>query len=141
MMKKIKTYYTFLYYALYKSMEIVKPAFWTDFKAILGLATLEVWFCLSVMTYYTVITKKDAFPQNFISHPSLYIFIVLLTLSKVAIFIYKSRWKRYVLKFDAWPRDKVKRWKIRAWIVMFGIVANLVLSMYLLYQIDWSQYR
>ena len=140
-MKKIKTYYTFLYYTLYKSIDTVKPAFLTDFKAGVVLMALEVWFIATILVYVIVITRKKILPINFLSSPLIYVFVGAIVFFKIAVFIYKDRWKGYISEFDSWPKEKVHKWKIIAWIFMAAIVANLVLSIYLLYQIDWSQYR
>ncbi|MCQ4142603.1 hypothetical protein [Chryseobacterium sp. EO14] len=140
-MEKAKRYYHYFYYKMYRSIEYTSNelggSFLTDLKTGIAVGALEFWLIISFLNYYNIYIDRDVnFSKN------VYIIIGLfLALIKYLMFVRTDEWKRYFEKFDALPREVNKK---GGWIV-FGItvfiILNLILSFYLMMQIDWSKYR
>lgn len=140
-MKKIKKYYHYFYYKMYRSIKYTSEelggAFLTDLKAGISLGALEFWLIISFFNYYNIFIDRNInFSKN------IYIMIGLfLALIKYLMFVQTDEWKDYFKEFDALPKEVNKK---GGWIV-FGITVfimlNLVFSFYLMMQIDWSKYR
>lgn len=142
-MKKIKRYYHYFYYRIYRFIEYTSEQmggkFLTEFKAGITVIAFEIWSLLSIYNYYTIITKENlhlSFKKTLI-----YIPLIIIILLKWQNFSSKEQWFSYHQQFDALPKKVNKK---GGWIV-FGItvfiILNLVFSFYLMMQIDWSKYR
>lgn len=139
----IKKAYYYFFYKIYKSIEYTSNEFggpfWSNFKAALVIAALEVWLLITIGNYYSVITKINI--ELSIMMPIVYIPLMILLVLNYFSFIHNDKWREYNMKFDKLPR---KRNLIGTWIVV-GIIAliigNLIYSFYLMSQIDWSLYK
>lgn len=142
-MEKIKKYYHYFYYKIYRLIEYTSEQmggkFLTDFKAGIVMIALEFWIALSIYNYYTVITKQNLHLS--FKSPLVYIPFIIIILLKLRNFTNKNQWEEYHKSFDELPKKVNKK---GSWIV-FGISAfiilNLVFSFYLMMHIDWSKYR
>lgn len=139
----IKKAYYYFFYKIYKSIEYTSEelggAFWTDFKAGLAIAALEIWLLLSIGNYFSVVTKKNE--ELSITMPVVYIPVLILFILNYFSFMHNDKWKEYNRKFDQLPKSTniIGTW-IVVGIIVF-IIGNLIYSFYLMSQIDWSLYR
>ena len=133
-MEKIKRAYYYLFYKLYKWYEKAPVVWWSDWKAVVSIVALEIWFLLSIGTYFSVFTKKTI--ELTVTHPIVFIPTVSIILVNYLIFIHTDKWKDIVKEFDQLPK---RTNKIGGWIV-FGvillIVANLIFAFYQMSLID-----
>lgn len=142
-MKKIKRYYQYFYYKIYRFIEYTSEQmggkFLTEFKAGITVIAFEIWSLLSIYNYYTIITKQNLHLS--FKTPLIYIPFIVIILLKWKNFSSKEQWFSYHQQFDALPTEVNKK---GGWIV-FGItvfiILNLIFSFYLMMQIDWSKYR
>lgn len=140
MLKKIVLSYYYCFYKFFKFWEYVStPKFWSDWKAGISLMALEIWFLLSILVYYSVITKDAKILT--ITNPIIFIPFILILLLKYYCFIYSNKWREYIKHFDGLEKRKNI---ICSWIVLLLtllIISNLIYSFYLMNQIDWSSHR
>lgn len=131
--------YYYLFYKLYKFSEAAPSRWLSDWKAGLAIAALEIWLLSSIGIYYIVATKKIT--ELTIEMPIVFIPALLILGGNYFLFFSTDRWKRYAQEFDRWPKaqNKFGSWVVIGLIV--AIIANFIFSIYLLYQVDWSQYR
>ncbi|WP_343622713.1 hypothetical protein [Flavobacterium lindanitolerans] len=120
-------------------MSEAAPSRWlSDWKAGIAIIVLEIWICVSLISYFSVITKRAT--ELTISSPIVFLPLIFIIALNYFAFVYTDIWKEYVAEFDQLPKKKNR---IGSWIV-FGVVlfviANLIFSFYLMSQIDWSQY-
>lgn len=103
------------------------------------MLALEAWVLFSFVAYYRIYTKTSM--QLSISMPIVYIPLILLFVFNYFTLDYKGKWKQYNTEFANYSKRKNR---IGGWIV-FGIIllviSNLIYALYLMSQIDWSQYR
>jgi heme/copper-type cytochrome/quinol oxidase subunit 2 len=101
---------------------------------------LELWILMSILVYYTVITKEDLMSDKLLV-VVIIITGVIFSLIKYFVFDRKDQWKDYVQEFDKWPKRKNNIGTLVAWVVVLLIIGNLVFSFYLMSLINWKQYR
>jgi hypothetical protein len=136
-----KKAYCYLFYKLYRFWETVSmPRFWSSWKATLSLMALELWILMSILVYYTVITKEDLMSDKLLV-VVIIITGVIFSLIKYFVLDRKDQWKDYVQEFDKWPKRKNNIGTLVAWVVVLLIIGNLVFSFYLMSLINWKQYR
>lgn len=136
-MKKIVRAYYYLFYKLYKW--IGEENGWADWKAGLAVMAFEIWFLLSIGSYFSFFTKKAtelSFTTPIVLIPFLCIFII-----NYLMFIHTNIWKEYVKEFDLLPKRKNNIGGAIVFAVLLFIVGNLIFSFYLMSQVDWAQYR
>lgn len=135
----MKQAYYYLFYKFYRMSEAAPSRWLSDWKAGIAIIVLEIWICLSLISYFSVITKRAT--ELTISNPIVFLPLIVIIGLNYFAFVYTDIWKEYVAEFDQLPKKKNR---IGSWIV-FGVVlfvvANLIFSFYLMSQIDWSQYR
>jgi len=135
----VKEAYYYLFYKLYKLFDN-GPANWlSDWKAELIIDVLFIFIGLSVIVYYTAITKEWLNFEN--SSAIIFAYIALIAVPNYLIFHHKNQWKDIVEKFDKWPKGRHQICGLIVYVVVLLIVFNLVFAFYLMSQIDWSQYR
>ncbi|RUT68552.1 hypothetical protein D0817_20725 [Flavobacterium cupreum] len=142
-MKFIKKSYYYFFYKIYRSIEYTSKSFGGETlissKAGLVMLALEAWVLFSFVAYYRIYTKTSM--QLSISMPIVYIPLILLFVFNYFTLDYKGKWKQYNTEFANYSKKKNR---IAGWIV-FGIIlliiSNLIYALYLMSQIDWSQYR
>ncbi|MEO6175386.1 MAG: hypothetical protein ABIP27_09580 [Flavobacterium circumlabens] len=142
-MKFIKKSYYYFFYKIYRSIEYTSKSFGGETlissKAGLVMLALEAWVLFSFVAYYRIYTKTSM--QLSISMPIVYIPLILLFVFNYFTLDYKGKWKQYNTEFANYSKRKNR---IGGWIV-FGIIllviSNLIYALYLMSQIDWSQYR
>jgi len=142
-MKFIKKSYYYFFYKIYRSIEYTSELsggkFLTLFKASVVMIALETWMLFSWVNYYAIYTKT--LKELSISMPVIYIPLLIIVGFNYFTLDYKGRWKKYNSEFVNYTKKKNR---IGGWIV-FGIIlliiTNLIFSFYLVYQIDWNQYR
>lgn len=103
------------------------------------MLALETWMLLSVGAYYVIFTKK--FIELNISMPIVYMPAIIVYAFNYLTIHYKDNWRQYNVEFANYSKRKNR---IASWIV-FGIIlviiVNLILSLYLMSDVDWSKYR
>lgn len=138
-MKRIKRGYYYLFYKFYRMSENAPSRWLSDWKAVLVIIALEIWFVLSITVYYATITRTKM--ELDITTPIVFIPFLSIILINYFAFVHTNVWKEYVSEFDKLPKRKNR---IGGWLV-FGIVMfvifNLIYSFYLMSQIHWIQYR
>ncbi len=134
----MKRAYYYLFYKFYRMSEAAPSRWLSDWKAGIAIIVLEIWICVSLISYFSVITKRAT--ELTISSPIVFLPLIFIIALNYFAFVYTDIWKEYVAEFDQLPKKKNR---IGSWIV-FGVVlfviANLIFSFYLMSQIDWSQY-
>ena len=135
----IKKAYYYLFYKLYRFYESSPSVWWSEWKALLTILILEIWFLMSFGIYYQVITKKDLLPDNIFKYLGIAL-IIFLGIINYYVFDYNDRWKRYVSEFNKWPRNKNRIGTFIVWLFILIIIGNLIYSYYLMSKIDWKKY-
>jgi len=136
---KIKKVYYYLFYKIYKWYE-KGPSIWlSEWKASFSMDVLIYFVVMFLFIYYNVFINRHANLSE--SNIEVYLLVLSVVLINYFVFHHRNQWKNYVKEFDKLPKKKNQT---GGWIV-FGfilfVIANLVLSFYLMSQIDWSQYR
>lgn len=138
-MSQIKKAYHYLFYKLYKWYERGPSVWLSDWKAVLSIDVLWLFFGISLVVYYTILFDRHLQIGN--GYLFLTGYVLLIALPNYFIFHHRDQWKDIVKEFDKLPKRKNK---IGGWIV-FGIVlliiSNMVFAFYQMSLIDWSQYR
>jgi hypothetical protein len=132
--------YSYFFYKIYKFWEAASvPKFWSDWKAGLSLDLVEMFLALSGICYYSVVTKTKIDPTDdvFIA----LIFIVVIAVPNYLLFNHQQQWKEMVKEFDRWPQRKNMVGSVIVWGVVFAIIGNLIVALYLMSQIDWSSIK
>lgn len=135
----LKNIYDYFFYKLYKFFEAAPSKWWSDWKAGGAMLVLEILTFISILNYYTVITKAN-FSDDFLFKVAMIIVACLVVVKYFAI-LHKDRWKSVVEKFDGYRRNQNI---LGTWIVLMVIlllIANVVFSFYLMSQIDWKKYN
>lgn len=142
-MKFIKKSYYYFFYKIYRSIEYTSELsggkFLTRSKAGLVMLALQVWILFSFGAYYRIFTKTSI--QLSFSMPIIYVPAIIIFAFNYFTLDYKDNWKKYNNEFANYSKRKNR---IGGWIV-FGIIlliiSNFIYALYLMSQIDWSQYR
>lgn len=133
-MEKFKEVYYYFFYKIYKSIkctsEFFGGSFGTDFKAGLAVLTLELFFWMSLLNYYSLI-NNTVFDLN-ITSLTLIIPLTLFCMLNYFLLIHTDNWKKYNMEFDQLPIEKNKKGGIIVWIVIVFVVINLFFSYFLL---------
>ncbi|KPE51058.1 hypothetical protein [Chryseobacterium indologenes] len=139
----MKRAYYYFFTEIYKSVEytsdLLGGKFLTSFKASIVMVALETWWLMSLGAYYSIHTKTAI--ELSISMPIIYIPLIIIILFNYLTIDYNSAWKKYNSDFDNLPKNKNR---IGSWLVLgivIFIILNFIYSIYLMSQIDWSQYR
>lgn len=138
MANKIKRAYYYYFYKVYRFIEYTSEmfggAFWTDFKTVVVMVALEIWFVVSFFNYYNVYLNN----VKPLSKTSYIVVAIFFSILNYLIFTHTDKWKEYTKRFDELPKEINKK---GSWIV-FGItlfiICNLIFSFYLLFQIRKS---
>lgn len=136
----MKRAYYYFFYKLYRFWENVSdPKFWSDWKATVTIIVLELLILLSIGAYYAVISRT-ILDLN-IKMPIVYIPSIIIMTTNYFAFIHTDKWKDYVEEFDLLPQKNNKTGSWIVFIIILLIIMNWVFSIYLMSQVDWSQYR
>lgn len=133
----LRKMYDYFFYKLYKSFEAAPSKWLSDWKASFFVLVLEIWLCLSVLNYYSVIVKKAVLSDEGLTTASISIVLVLAAI-KYLNFEYQDRWKLVVKSFDSLPRQKNRIGAYVVWTIVVLIFINLVFSFFLLSRVDWK---
>ena len=130
-MKKITDAYYYMFYKFYKMSEAAPSRGMSDWKAGLVIIVLEFWFTASILNYYTffIDTSLKISKNNFFT-----IGVIFCIINYFA-FIHTNKWKAYIIKFDRLPPNKNKLGGWAVFLIAIFVVANLIFSFYLIYQI------
>lgn len=140
-MEFIKKSYYYFFYKVFKSIEYTSDLsggkFFSAFKASIVLIALEFWLTIAILNYYNIFIDRHVhFPKSYYVGIALFFsFLSYITID------YNDVWKYYNRKFDKLPKQKNK---IGSWIVfliIIFIITFFIYSIYLMSQIDWSQYK
>lgn len=103
------------------------------------MITLEVWVLLTIGSYYSVYTKKAK--ELSIAMPGVYIPLLVILVFNYYTLDYKETWRKYNFEFSRLSRQKdiIGGWIVSG-IIIF-IIANLIIALYLMNQIDWHSYK
>ncbi|PZF72844.1 hypothetical protein [Taibaiella soli] len=105
----------------------------SDWKAILSLIVLEIWFFFTLLGYYVAIVN----PQNsesVLGGVWTYSILVVILCVKYFAFGRSDVSRKYVHEFEQWPKRKNRIGGIIVWASILMIAANLVFVIYLFYQ-------
>ncbi|MGJ1438719.1 hypothetical protein [Sphingobacterium siyangense] len=139
-MKDLKRAYYYLFYSFYRFWEKTSCLkFLSDWKSVVCIGTLEIWFILSLGIYYTVITK-DVTDLSF-KMPIVFVPFLIIVLTKYFVFVHTDVWKDYVKEFDKLPKEQNRKGSWIVFAIVVFVISNLIFSFYLMSQIDWSKYR
>ncbi|UCA59358.1 hypothetical protein KB553_20415 [Chryseobacterium rhizoplanae] len=141
-MNKIKIAYYYFFYKIYKSIvytsQLVGGEFWSDFKAGIAVAALEIWFLGSLLNYYSLIKNVKL---NFtLKDPIILIPLVLLFLLNYFAFIHNEEWKEYNKKFDMLSQKTNKKGTVIVCIIVGFVIINFLGSSYLLQKYIFKMY-
>lgn len=127
--------YHYLFFRLYKFWESVSmPKIWSDWKAVLCLDLLAMFLGLSVLCYYSVLTKANL--QEGLQQYIVLTFVALVTVSNYFVFNHQERWKQIVTRFENKPDINNKVGTILVLLLVLAIIGNLVYAFHLMGQID-----
>lgn len=134
----LKDSYDYFFYKLYKFFEAAPSKWWSDWKAGGLMLVLEILTFISILNYYTVITKAD-FSDDFLFMTAMIIVAVLVVLKYFTI-LHKDRWRAIIKKFDGYKKSQniLGTWLVL--IVVVFLIANVAFSFYLMSKIDWKKY-
>lgn len=114
-------FYYYFFYKLYKFWEFISlPKFWSDFKANISLAALEIWLIFIFVNYYNVFINRDFHLER-----SVFFFILgVIIVFHSIVFVHFDKWKEYNARFDQLPR-----WKnIIGGIIVWAIVISIIIG-------------
>jgi hypothetical protein len=128
---KIKNFYHYFFYKIYKSIEATsEPKFWSDWKAVVIINSIEIFIILSLMVYYTVFTGNNI---GIGGRNLLIAFIVVgIVIPNYFVFHYRDSWKEIVKEYEVVPKEKEKGKGYIVRLVIILIIANLHFSYYTL---------
>lgn len=136
-MKSIKRAYYYLFYKLYKFSEAAPSRWLSAFKAGAVVVVLEVCLFLSMMNYYNVFINR-----NFELNETYAIIIVLIIASfNYYTFAHTDAWKKYAKQFNQLPKRTNFIGSMIVFSIVLVVIANLIISFYLMSQVDWINYR
>ncbi len=135
-MVSIKKAYDYLFYKIYKHFES-GPSIWlSDWKASFSILVLEIWLCLSVLNYCSIIFKKALLSDTILTICSVSL-VFLLAVIKYFTFEHQDRWKKVVKDFDDLPKNKNRIGSYVTLAVILIIIVNLIFSFFLLSKVKW----
>jgi hypothetical protein len=137
-MKFIEWYY-YLFYKFYKIALTGAIKSLADWYASLAIGALEIFSLISIYNYHKVFFDRyDTIEIR--SFKVLFPLFIILVIHHFA-FNGTDKWQNYVNEFDQWPLQKnvVGSWVVA--IVVLVMIANIIVSYYLLSQVDWAAYR
>lgn len=133
-MDRLKFYYFYFYYKIFKSIEytsnLLGGAFLLETKAGIVMIALEIWLVLSGFNYYTIITKK--YLNLSMNNPIVFIPLGIILFLKFIFFTNTKKWKIYKKEFDGLSSSYNKKGSIIVTTISLLIVTNLIVSFYLL---------
>ena|SRR6218665_1164874 len=128
---KLKRGYQYIFYLLYKLVEEYSiPKFWSDWKAVVLMDVLCVFFIFPLFLYYSIITGLPAFPDNKWIIGLFFLFLVCVP--NYYMFNYRSRWKSIVKSFDNIPSGRKIINKLIGWTVVVLVTVHMVFSFFML---------
>ncbi len=140
-MKFIKKGYYYFFYKIYNSIEYTSELsggkFLSTFKTSIVMIALEFWFAISILNYYNIFINRNL---HFSKTVYIGIALILSLISYITI-DYNDTWKRYKKEFDDLPDSKSKIGTVIVFGIIIFVIANFIYSLYLMSQIDWSQYQ
>lgn len=132
-MMNIKKSYYYFFYKFYKLGERSPSSLPSNYTAAVAIIVLEVIFLGALKFYYIEFIDQNSTFQFF----ALQTFIplgVVLCLNYFA-FLNGVGWKKYVIEFDRWPREKNA---VGTWIVVgitIFILVNMAIAIHVMSQI------
>lgn len=130
----MKLYY-YLFYKLYKFWETAPARFWSEWKASLSIVILQIWFVASLFVYYKVfVNNYYQFNKNLFILLGITLFVI-----NYYTFHYNDKWKNKVEEFNKLPKNKNFFGGIIVWSIIAIIICIILLSFYLMSQVDWNQ--
>ena len=138
-MFKMKNIYFYLYYKLYRSYERGQSVWLSEWKATLTLDFFIYIILSTLFVYYKIFVNRYA--KLSVSNFEIFLVLIISNVLHFLMFHHNDKWKIIIQKFDSLPKKSnvIGGWAIG--LLLLLILANFVLALYLMSQIDWSPYR
>jgi|GEM_PF-6283763 len=137
-MEMIATAYKYLFFFLFNWLNSKKDNILIQPKAVFLIIILEASLILSICNYYLDIYKIDMRPSSTTIMATC--IIAPLVIINALIFERNKLWTTYIAEFESWSDEKRKNWNRISRIIILFVIGNLILSFYIMANIDWRQY-
>lgn len=128
-MEKIKKAYYLFFYKLYSLFRYISESGWEDWKALLTIGVLQMYFYVSLCTWADIILKDD-YPIFIQSSASLFVVTIVIAVSNYFVLLHKNRWKKYEEEFKRYSRGKNILISIVVFLITTLVLANLIFALY-----------
>jgi len=122
--------YHYLFYKFYKFSHAAPSKWWSEGKATLLIAELEIFLIISILNYYAA---SIGWSNSNLIYGYLPLSMVAF-LCNYPIFLKRNKWKILVEEFDDLPKRTNARGSWMVFGLVLFIVSNLMISFYLLYK-------
>jgi hypothetical protein len=132
---KIIEWYYYVFYKFYRIAMTGAIKSLANVYASLAIGALEIFSLLSIYNYHkTFFDKNDTISIH--SFKVLFPSSVLMIIHHIAFIGADNRWQDYVERFDKWPDQKniTGSWIVGIFVCI--LITNIIVSYYLLYQLD-----
>ena len=134
--EKIKTFYYYLFYTLYKWYENTYFNWWSEWKAGISLNIIIFFALFPLFLYYNIYVDRSLRIENYIIHIK-FIFIIFIIIPNIIIFNYNNRWRKIISRFEGISAKEDKFLTSFSWIIILLIISHFIFVLYLMFQIKW----
>ena len=134
--EKIKTFYYYLFYTLYKWYENSCFNWWSEWKAGISLDIIIFFALFPLFLYYNIYVDRSLRIENYIIHIK-FIFIIFIIIPNIIIFNYNNRCRKIISRFEGISAKEDKFLTSFSWIIILLIISHFIFVLYLMFQIKW----
>ena len=135
--EKIKTFYYYLFYTLYKWYENSYFNWWSEWKAGISLDIIIFFALFPLFLYYNIYVDRNLRIENYIIHIKS-IFIIFIIIPNIIIFNRNNRWRKIISRFEGISAKEDKFLTRFSWIIILLIISHFIFVLYLMFQIKWQ---
>ncbi len=134
---KLKEFYSYFYYKLYKLFQVDERDWLSEWKASLLLNVLIFCFLFSILIYYNIYINQK-FNLEISNFKFGLLYMLILAFPNYIIFHYNSRWLNIVRKYDLLSKktNRLGDWIVYSIVIL--IILNLIFAFYLMSLVNWG---
>ncbi len=137
-MTTIHKYYDYLFFTFYRFWEKAPSKWWSEWKAMLTIDFLKIFFLLGLFGYILFYKKLNLLPET----PVIPIIIALVLFgTDYYYFLYKNKWKKRIKNFENIDSSTDRIGIILVLTIIILAIIFLIYSYYLMSTVDWKNIK